>query len=173
MKTPPLLAHIAAHSQMACQARSMPARHSGGLGFTLLELIITVTILGVLTSIALPSFGGFVAGQRVKTASFDVMSSLVLARSEALKRNTIVTVTPTGGNWANGWSVTVGTTTLNQQAAFKMLAIVGPASVSFNSSGRLSSAAASFSLSSTGSTAEPRCISIDLSGRPNSKHGAC
>ncbi len=145
-----------------------------GLGFTLIELIITVTIIGVLASIGIPAYSGFVAGQRVKNASFDLMSTLMLARSEALKRNTIVTVTPTtGGDWASGWSVTVGATTLNQQAAFKKLAITGPASVSYNNSGRLSTAATAFSLSSTGSNAIPRCISVSFSGRPNSKKGAC
>ena len=137
--------------------------------------MVTITILGILASIAVPNYSSFVANQRVKTASFDVMSAMVLARSEALKRNTNVTVTPTTGttDWASGWSVTAGTT-LNQQAAFRNLTITGPASLSYNSSGRLNTtAAASISISSTVSGATPRCISIDLSGRPNSKKGAC
>ena len=150
----------------------MPAQH--GRGFTLIELMVTITILSILASIAVPNYSSFVANQRIKTASFDVMSAMVLARSEALKRNTNLTVTPTtGSDWASGWSVTAGTTTLNQQAAFRNLTITGPASLSYNSSGRLNTAAASISISSTVSGATPRCISIDLSGRPNSKKGAC
>lgn len=152
----------------------MPARRGRGLGFTLIELMVTITILSILASIAVPNYSSFVANQRVKTASFDVMSAMVLARNEALKRNTNLTVTPTtGSDWASGWSVTAGTTTLNQQAAFRNLTITGPASLSYNSSGRLNTAAASISISSTVSGATPRCISIDLSGRPNSKKGAC
>lgn len=132
-------------------------------------------ILGVLAAIGVPAFGEFVAGQRIKTASFDVMSTIILARSEALKRNTNVTVTPTTGttNWSNGWSVTAGALTLNQQAAFKNLTITGSvANLIYNSSGRPNTLA-TFSISSTDSSATSRCISIDLSGRPNSKVGAC
>lgn len=142
-------------------------------GFTLIELMVTVLILGILSSIAMPAFSSFVASQRIKTASFDVMSSMVLARSEALKRNANVTVLPTtGSNWASGWSVRVGGTSMNEQATFKNLTITGPASLSYNSSGRLNTAAASISISGSG-TNEARCISIDLSGRPNSKKGEC
>ena len=135
--------------------------------------MVTITILGILASIAVPNYSSFVANQRVKTASFDVMSAMVLARSEALKRNTNVTVTPTtGSDWASGWSVTAGTT-LNQQAAFRNMTITGPASLSYNSSGHLNAAVDRILIEITISGATPRCISIDLSGRPNSKKGAC
>ena len=152
----------------------MSARRGKGLGFTLSELMVTITVLIILAFIAVPNYNSFVANQRIKTASFDVMSAMVLARSEALKRNTNVTVTPTtGSDWASGWSVTAGATTLNQQAAFRNLTITGPASLSYTSNGRLppGTAAASISISSTGAT--PRCISIDPSGQPNSKKEAC
>ena len=146
---------------------------SRSCGFTLIELIITMTIVGILASIGLPALSGFVAGQRVKTASFDVMSSMILARSEALKRNTVVTVTPTGGDWAEGWSIAEGGTTLNQQAAYKNMVIDGPASLSYRGDGRLNAGVDPFSLSSTVSGATERCIRIHLSGRPKSTVGAC
>src|SRR5215210_4587284 len=76
-------------------------------GFTLPELLIVVTVMGVLLAAGVPSFVEFIKNQRVKTASFDVFSSLVVARSEAITRNTSVTITPTTtANWANGWTIT-------------------------------------------------------------------
>jgi len=80
-------------------------------GFTITELLIVVTIAGILMAAALPAYNDFVRNQRVKTASFDVFSSLVYARSEAVTRNASVTVTPTSGttSWASGWTVFMST----------------------------------------------------------------
>lgn len=151
--------------------------HQRQHGFTLIELLITITVVGVLAAIALPSFGSFVAQQRIKTASFDMMSMLTLARSEAIKRNTNVDVTPTGSNWQNGWAVTVGATILSNQAALGGLTVTClPANcpaITYNSSGRITGVTSqSIQISSTATT-DVRCISTDLSGRPNSKKAAC
>ena len=170
------LAIFAAHSLISDRPYRVFTRSDRGSGFTLIELMITITILGILTSIALPAFSGFIAEQRIKTASFDVVSTLMLARSEAIKRNTNVTVTPVGGKWADGWSVTTtvggATTTISQQTAYKKLTVNGPANLSYNTGGRLASAETTLEISNSDSSSK-RCIRIDLSGRPNSKKGAC
>lgn len=149
-------------------------------GFTLPELLIVVTVLGVLLAAGLPAFGEFVRNQRVKTASFDIFSSLVVARSEAITRNASVTVSPTGGAWTNGWSVTdSGGTVLRTMGAVPNVTITGPAggpaptSVVFRGSGRLSAAVPAFELTASGSSVISRCISIDLSGRPTTKAAVC
>ena len=51
------------------------------MGFTMIELLITLTITGILAATAIPSYNSMVAGQRIKTASFDLMSALILTRS--------------------------------------------------------------------------------------------
>src|ERR1041385_409197 len=92
-------------------------------GFTLPELLIVVTVMGVMIAIGVPSFAEFIRNQRVKTASFEVFASLVFARSEAITRNTSVTLTPTGGNWGNGWTVDRKSTRLNSSHGYISYAV--------------------------------------------------
>jgi len=157
--------------------RSLPAARArrAARGFTLVELLIVTTLLAVLLAAGMPSFAEFMRNQRVKTASFDLFSSLVVARSEALTRNASVTLTPTGGTWSNGWTVTEpGGIVIREQEAIANVAIAGPASVVYTGSGRLNAGLApQFELTAAGSSVVSRCISIDLSGRPVSKAAQC
>jgi type IV fimbrial biogenesis protein FimT len=145
-------------------------------GFTMVEMLVVLAILAILAAIAAPNMGTMVRTQRVKTASFDVFAGLVLARSEALKRNTTVTVTPVGGNWANGWTATDSNgNTVRKQSGFTTVSITGPATVVFTGSGRLSGGSSpQFALSAADvATENQRCVKVDLSGRPVSIQGAC
>ena len=74
-------------------------------GFSLIELIVAVSIAAVLLSIGVPSFGNLIATNRVKAASSNLHLSLLKARSEAVKRNTSVTMEPIGADWEGGWVV--------------------------------------------------------------------
>ncbi len=162
------------------------ARHRTCNGFTLLELLVVITILGILSAIAVPSLSSFAANQRIKSVSYDLMSAFVGARSEAMKRNASVTVTPTTAssvtNWQNGWAAASGGTTLNQHAALSGMTVVcksGTAVVTtcptltYNSSGRLSGTTAPAIQVTGTSSIYVRCITIDLSGRPRSAKVAC
>lgn len=143
-------------------------------GFTLTELMIVVAVFAILVAAALPSYNEFVRNQRVKTTSFDVFSSLVHARSEAITRNATIVMEPvTANTWTSGWTVKQGTTVLRNQEAIPNITITGPANVSYSGSGRLSAATDPFELTATGGTVITRCISIDLSGRPVTKAAAC
>lgn len=149
-------------------------------GFTLPELMIVITILAVLIGAGVPAFAEFVRNQRVKTASFDLFSSLVTARSTAITRNTTVTLTPSTTDWGGGWKITYvdatsgSTVTLRDQSAMPNISITGPTSLIYRGSGRLSGTAApQFQLTASGTTVVTRCVSVDLSGRPVSKAAAC
>ena len=142
-------------------------------GFTIVELLITVTVLGVLAALALPEFNNFVRDQRVKTAISDVYASFIYARSEAIKRSADVQVVPNDtDNWAAGWAVKdAGGTNLKVQDVISGVTIAGEdGTVMYRRDGRLSAAIATFVLSSPdASSITARCLRIDPSGRPNIK----
>ena len=102
-------------------------------GFTIIELMITMVIIGVVLAIGMPSMKNLIVSQRVKTAASDLHVSLTLARSEAIKRNAQVQVVPVNtANWAQGWSVKAGAATLSTQDAYTNISFSGPAaSVSY------------------------------------------
>jgi len=148
-------------------------------GFTLPELLMVVTIIGIISAFAAPSFNNMLVNERVKSASLDVTSALTLARSEAIKQNGSVTLTPTSGTtaWAGGWTTTApDASVIATQAAYpSSIVITGPTSIVYNRSGR-SASSATVTLQvgpATGSTVSPRCISVALTGQPKSVVGSC
>lgn len=147
------------------------------LGFTLIELLITISIAAILMAIAAPSFRDLIAGQKIKTASYDLMSALQFTRSEALKRNADVSLVQATGGWKNGWTVTAaGPVNLGSHEAFTGLDITGSSSsLVYSRDGRIASTGGqTFAISSNvTSSVQGRCITLDLSGLPKSKIGGC
>lgn len=145
-------------------------------GFTLVELLVGVAIVGVLSAFAVPAFNNFMVNERVKNAAIDVTSSLVVARSEAIKQNGTVTVASDSVStaWAGGWKVNApdGTTIMAQAAYPSSITVTGTAAtLSYNRSGR---AAAVFTIvvaPATAGSVSSRCISVSLTGLPKSVLG--
>lgn len=148
---------------------------SRAAGFTITEMMIVVLIVAILSMLAVPSMRDMIRNQRVKTASFDVFAGLVLARSEAIKRNISITLTANGGDWTQGWVATdANGQTVARQDPFSVITVAGPGTpVVFTGVGR-STAIASFTITAPDiPAANYRCVKLDRSGRPVSSTGAC
>jgi len=74
-------------------------------GFTIVELMTTVLVLSLILTLGVPSFAEIATQNRVTAQTNDFITTLNLARSEAVKRGGQVTVLRTGANWEQGWSV--------------------------------------------------------------------
>ena len=72
-------------------------------GYTLLELMITIAIVGILVAVGIPSFRVFSANAARREASTALYSAFQRARSEALARNAAVVVCPQDASSALPW----------------------------------------------------------------------
>ena len=154
-------------------------------GFTLIELLSVVSVLAVVAALAVPGMRSFAAGQRVKALAYDMTADLLLARSEALKRNRIVSIAASGATWASGWTVSDGAEKISTRNVDNDSLSFSPRDltvITFDVNGRVTvpatpvrmsvypSAAAASAATNDSSN---RCIELDLSGRARSLVGAC
>lgn len=89
--------------------------HERAKGFTIIELMLVVAIMGILATVALPAFQDMVASNRRAAAVNDLLSTVYLARSEAITRNNFVSVCRSNtaqtacagsdGVWQAGWII--------------------------------------------------------------------
>jgi type IV fimbrial biogenesis protein FimT len=66
--------------------------HTRAGGFTLMELMLTLVLGAILMAVAVPMFNGMTANNRLASQSNDFISIVNFARSEAITRNTTVTI---------------------------------------------------------------------------------
>lgn len=141
-------------------------------GFTLIELIVTVVIVGIFAAIAVPSFVGLIHRSNVRAGADELYDLLQYARGEAVTRSTPVTIAAPGSssaNWAGDLSVKTTQQTLRQigasglQAGITIATAVG--SIAFSPTGT-SSATTCFQVSyASDASVTPQFISVQSSGR--------
>ena len=163
-------------------------------GFTLLELMIALTVFGLLLGLAVPTFREAIRNNRTTTQTNEFVTSLNYARSEALKRSNPVTVcSSTDGatcsgstSWSTGWIAFVDTNANGTLDGAEVSLQQWPAAqtgitldstvrsfVRYASTG-MSSGAETFNLIPTGCSGDhARQIAISTTGRVASTVVAC
>ncbi len=91
----------------------MKHKYSNSKGFTIIEIMIVITIGGILAAVALPSYDAMVKNNCMTTKANTLVSYLTYTRSEASKRNASMSISASnaGDNtneWGTGWSVVDG-----------------------------------------------------------------
>ena len=144
------------------------SKHTSMAGFTVIELLVAVLILAILATIAAPNMTSFILGTRVRSAATEMYSTLIFARSEAIKRSANIDIVPIAA-WQGGWQVKAGATILKQQDSFPSnISIVGPAgTITYQRDGRLSgNATATFTVNAPGNASvKTKIVNVDLGGR--------
>ena len=157
-------------------------------GFTVIELLVTITIMAILLAVAVPSFRDSSVSSQLRSASNNLIASARFARSEAIKRNASVTLCVSSdgqtcgtGGWQQGWIVLTGGTVLKAQSS----APVGYTITEANGQTNLTfppwvAGATPATLTVCRKTPSPaaqeRVITIDASGRASTKRtttGVC
>jgi len=84
-------------------------RARGALGMSIIELMLTISIVAVLAALATPSFTTVIQNSRIRSQSSDLMANLAIARAEAAKRGLRVTLCPSSTYNQTPPSCTTGT----------------------------------------------------------------
>jgi type IV fimbrial biogenesis protein FimT len=157
-------------------------------GFTIIELMVVVALVGIIASFAVPSFQTMIANSRLASASNDLVGVVNFARAEAVKRGRSVFVSPTSGtDWADGVSVWMDTGSMDgvMQASEELRrtnAMPGDVSISpsasimqFTGSGMLPNGASAISIDlCDGRAGETGTrISVTLGGRIRAENLLC
>lgn len=124
----------------------MLARNRAQWGFTVVELMVTLTVLSILMCLAVPSFRDAGLPSQLRAIANGMVAATQVARSEAIKRNATVQLCVSSdgatcgtGNWQQGWIVISGTTVLHSEPAtpggYRVTPAGGSTTLSFDATG--------------------------------------
>jgi type IV fimbrial biogenesis protein FimT len=130
-------------------------RLAGARGFSLIEIVITMALLGILLGLAAPSFGEWIRNSQVRTVADSLQNGVRLAQAEAVRRNRQVvffltnstectnSIAPAAGgaHWSIRETPVIGRTTAVVQCGVVSdvaadVVLAGPTAICFNSVGR-------------------------------------
>lgn len=177
------------YPRTARRSKSGKEARIGQGGITLVELLISLIVLGVLSTLAAPSFVQTLNNYRVDGYGNSFVGAARLARAEAIKRNTTIrlcasadgTACATDGKWELGWIMVLvtpsGTQRIQRQEAltggYEFRATSGTSEISFDSSG-FGATSATFKVSRPATTTDRNmgCISVSATAIASYKRTA-
>jgi len=140
-------------------------------GFSLVELLLAITIGGIVMALALPAYQDMVQNNCMTANTNTLVANLQLARSEATKRGQNIRVIAEGGSWSVGWTIqdpsnvvirdvdlTCGATTITETG--------GDTTLVYKSTGFIDSPA-TFNICDSRTAETGRQVTINTVGRPN------
>ena len=128
---------------------------SKNTGFSLIEILVAITIMALLTGIAVPDFSKLISGNRVNAVSAELFTSLSAARSYAINNHALVHVCAKSqldpskcdekrdfnANWSRGWLIFSDINANNeldeQDTVLQSIQIGHNTNIVFNQRGRL------------------------------------
>lgn len=150
--------------------RSVRARQQG---FSLIEMMIVVVIVGILTVTALTWGVNYAASNRVRKTAESLQAVLTLARNEAIKSNRPTTLVLAGLNWQiittdpNNPIARIGSFTDTPNAATPNITFAPTGvTIGFNALGQATTGGQVFAVSSPAAACQPagniRCLNVNL-----------
>jgi type IV fimbrial biogenesis protein FimT len=133
------------------------------LGFTLMELMITLAIVAILVGIAVPNFKFQIEQARFTSTSNEIVTALNYARGEAVRRSRPVSVSRVGTTWQDGWTAFIDPTRAGVLGALPVLRAGNGVSYQIDSS--LPAPSKKYAVDITGA---PPFVLFDSNGRRRS-----
>jgi type IV fimbrial biogenesis protein FimT len=96
------------------------ARHPTAQGFSLIELMVVIAILGISAALAGPPLTQWMQANRVISGANNLLADIQYARSEAIRNNRDVHLAPAVNNYADGWNIFTVTSSGARDALLKV-----------------------------------------------------
>ena len=157
------------------------------LGLTLIELLVAMSLFAITVTVAVPNFMDFIRNNKVVSHTNELVGTLNMARSEAIKRRSTVTLCGStnstacnSSEWEKGWIVFVDTNAnasvesgeeilitskgLSAGITLRSVSFAANASVKYTSRGAIDSDG-TFKVCDSRGAVYARAVTVSLSGR--------